>query len=163
WRELSQRLKEGDTLRWLSRLSWFAGRRAEAERYSTEAIAALEALPPGPELAMAYSNRAQLDMLGREIPSAIDWAQRTLKLAEPMGNQDIVSHALNNLGTARLISGDPAGWDDLAKSLQIALAQGHQEHAARAYTNLGSAGVIAREYDRGDRYLREGIAYCDDR
>ena len=46
-------------------------------------MTALEALPPGPELAMAYSNRAQLDMLAHHVDSAIEWAQRTLKLAEP--------------------------------------------------------------------------------
>jgi tetratricopeptide (TPR) repeat protein len=138
WRAAGEHLKEGDTLRWLSRLSWFAGRRTEADKYGAEAIAALESLPPGPELAMAYSNRSQLDMLAHEIPSAIEWAQRTIKLAEALGRSDILSHALNNLGTARLIADDPAGQDDLDRSLQIALAGDFQEHAARAYTNLAS-------------------------
>jgi DNA-binding CsgD family transcriptional regulator len=163
WRSTYERLKEGDTLRWLSRLNWFVGRRSEADRYGVEAVAVLESLPPGPELAMAYSNRAQLEMLAHEVPAAIDWALRTLQLAEPMGHQEILSHALNNLGTARLIAEDPAGWDDLEKSLQIALTHDYQEHAARAYTNLSSTALSQRRYERAQRYLREGIAYCDDR
>ncbi len=162
WRSLGERLKEGDALRWLSRLNWFVGRRAEAEHYGVQAVETLEPLPPGPELAMAYSNRAQLEMLAHKIPAAIDWALRTLALAQPMAHQEIVSHALNNLGTARLIAGDPAGWEDLQKSLQIALSGDYQEHAARAYTNLAATAVWGRDYARAQPHLRDGIAYCDD-
>ncbi|HEY2402300.1 MAG TPA: AAA family ATPase, partial [Steroidobacteraceae bacterium] len=161
-RAAQQPLQAGDNLRWLSRLSWFFGRGADAHEYGTAAVTALEELPPGPELAMAYSNRAQLDMLAHHVDSAIEWAQRTLKLAEPLGRRDIMSHALNNLGTARLIAEDPVGWDDLERSLKIALDDGYQEHVARAYTNLSSTAVAQRMYERGNRYLDDGLEYCDD-
>src|SRR5262249_26583960 len=114
-------------------------------------------------LAMAYSNQSQLEMLAHEITAATDWALRTIKLAESLGNDGILSHALNNLGTARLLSGDPGGLDDLERSLRMALAGDHQEHAARAYTNLVATGVAVRDYVSAERYLRDGIAYCDDR
>jgi DNA-binding CsgD family transcriptional regulator/tetratricopeptide (TPR) repeat protein len=162
WRASGTRLREGDTLRWLSRLSWFAGRRAEANQYGNDAVAVLELLPPGPELAMAYSNRAQLQMLAHDVVSAIDWAKRTIELAEPWGNNEILSHALNNLGTARLIAGDTAGWVDLDRSLQLALAGSLHEHAARAYTNLASMAISGRQYARASRHLRDGLTYCED-
>ena len=155
------KLKEGDTLRWLSRLSWFAGRRADANRYGADAVAALESLPAGAELAMAYSNRAQLDMLAHEVTSAIAWSQRTLELAEPLGKVEIVSHALNNLGTAKIISGDYSGYADLERSLQLALDGGMQEHVARACTNLSASSVTARHYGHARRYLQQGLAYCE--
>jgi hypothetical protein len=60
WQRLAQPLKEGDTLRWLSRLNWFASRPAEANRCAAAAINTLEPLPAGPELAAAYSNQTQL-------------------------------------------------------------------------------------------------------
>src|SRR4029453_16190787 len=63
WRALRDRGKEGDTLRWLSRLVWCHGRHTEAERAGREAVELLEGLAPGPELAMAYSNLSQLNML----------------------------------------------------------------------------------------------------
>jgi len=163
WRAAGERLREGDALRWLSRLNWFAGRRADADRYGAEAVAVLETLPPGPELAMAYSNRSQLDMLAHEIDSAVHWARRTIDLAEPLERNDIVCHALNNMGTARLVGGDPAGWDDLHRSLRIGLEGDYQEHVARAYTNLSSQAAATRLFDRANRYLTDGIAYCDDR
>jgi DNA-binding CsgD family transcriptional regulator len=158
-----QRREEGDNLRWLSRLTWFTGDRTQADEYAAAAVATLEPLPPGPELAMAYSNRSQLDMLARNADSAVDWALRTIKLAEAIGRSDIVSHALNNLGTARLNTSDQAGWDDLERSLQIALAGDFQEHVARSYTNLSAAAISSRAYDRSARYLEDGIAYCEER
>jgi DNA-binding CsgD family transcriptional regulator/tetratricopeptide (TPR) repeat protein len=162
WRLAGDRLKEGDNLRWLSRLSWFSGCRTEADEYAAGAVTRLEQLPPGPELAMAYSNRSQLDMLAHDVNSAVEWALRTIKLAEVLGRSDIVSHALNNLGTARLIAADPTGWDDLERSLQLALEGDFQEHVARAYTNLSSSAVTCRQYDRAARYLEDGIAYCEE-
>ena len=82
WRASGDKLKEGDSLRWLSRLNWFLGRRTEADQYAAEAVAALEPLPAGPELAMAYSNCAQLAMLRGDIDAAVDWAERAIRIAE---------------------------------------------------------------------------------
>lgn len=162
WRTLGLRLQEGDTLRWLSRFSWFVGRRAEAEQYAAEAVAVLDPLPPGPELAMAYSNRAQLAMLASDAVAAIDWAQRTLGLPATAERPEILCHALNNLGTARLSAGDDAGHADLERSLALALAGRFHEHAARAYTNLATTAVTQHRYAAGQRYLGEGLAYSEE-
>jgi DNA-binding CsgD family transcriptional regulator len=162
WQALDNKLAQGDSQRWLSRLSWFAGLGAEAMSLAIEAVDTLEQLPAGPELAMAYSNRAQLEMLAQQSSSAIEWADRTLALAEPLGNGDIVSHALNNRGAAKLNAGDVTGYEDLERSLQIALARGQQEHVARAYTNLTSSSVAARNYQPAWRYAADGIGYCEE-
>jgi Bacterial regulatory proteins, luxR family len=88
--ELGDGLAEGDALRWLSRLHWFQGDNAEAERFAAEAVAQLEQLPPGPELAMAFSNRAQLCMLASETEGALDWGGRAIALvAEGLSNAEI--------------------------------------------------------------------------
>jgi len=163
WRASGAQLQTGDALRWLSRLEWFAGRRAPAERYAAEAVAVLEALPPGPELAMAYSNLAQLEMLANHARSAIELSQRTIALAEPAGQADILCHALNNLGTARLVLEDDGGRDDLQRSLALALEHGFQEHAARAYTNLCTCAVNRHRYAEADAHLAAGLRYCEER
>jgi DNA-binding CsgD family transcriptional regulator/tetratricopeptide (TPR) repeat protein len=161
WRASGARVKEGDALRWLSRLSWSVGDRAEADRYGAAALATLESLLPGPELAMAYCNQADLDMEAHEAESAIDLAQHAIALAESWRNDEILSDALNTLGIVRLIAGDVSGWADLERSLQLALAGGLQEHVANAYTNLAAMAVSRREYDRARRYLSDGLAYCE--
>jgi DNA-binding CsgD family transcriptional regulator len=162
WRASGQRLKEGDTLRSLSNLSWFAGHRADADRYGADAIRILESLSPGPELALAYCNRADLDMEAHESASAIDWAQRAIALAEALSNTHIVGQALNILGTVRLIEGDIAGWADLERSMQLAKADGLSGAVASAYTNLAAMAVSGRRYPQASRYLAEGLAYAEE-
>jgi len=160
WRRLDRRREQGDCLRWMSRLTWFSGRKDEAERYATEAVAALEDLPPGPELAMAWSNRAQLHMLSFEVAEAIDWGSRAIELAERIGATEALVHALNNVGTAQTVSHQGAGRENLEQSLRLALAGNLQEHAARAWTNLAARAVADRDYREAISYLNEGLDYA---
>ena len=60
----------------------------------------LESVGEGPELAMAYSNRAQLCMLANDSATAVEWGNRALALARRVGDADTEIHALNNVGTA---------------------------------------------------------------
>ncbi len=163
WRASGERIKEGGTLCWLSRLSWFAGHGEEASQYAVDAVRTLEMLAPGPELAAAYCNRADLDLESHEIDSAIDWAQRAIALAKAWAKDEILCHALSTLGTVRLMAGDTGGWDDLECSLQLALAGGLQEEVARAYMSLAAMAVSRRQYDQASRYLGTGLAYCEER
>jgi DNA-binding CsgD family transcriptional regulator/tetratricopeptide (TPR) repeat protein len=163
WRALGASLQEGDSLRLLSRLSWFDGRSAEAERYCVEAIRVLESLPPSPALAQAYCDRADLYMEAHENESAIESAQRAIALAKTWQNNLILSDATNVLGTARLVLGDYAGWADLERGLELALAGGLQEQVASAYTALSAMAVSRRQYDQAAQYLGAGLAYCEER
>jgi predicted ATPase len=81
-RVVGDRLKEGDSLRWLARLLWCVGRVSEAEAAGAEAVAVLEQLPPGAELARAYANVAQLHMIAEANQEAIAWGEKALALAE---------------------------------------------------------------------------------
>jgi DNA-binding CsgD family transcriptional regulator len=162
WRTLGQALKAGDTLRWLSRLHWFLGHKGQADAHAAAAIAALEALPPSPELAMAYSNQAQLHALADEMAPAVQWGERAIALAERLGNTEILAHALTNVGTARYRNGLQEGALQIERSLALALEGGLEEHAARAYCNLGIGGVMGRDYARAAPVIDTGIAYCND-
>ena len=55
WRAAGDRLREGDTVRWLSRLAWMSERVGDAERLARQAIDLLQPLPAGRELAHAYA------------------------------------------------------------------------------------------------------------
>src|SRR5580658_6662101 len=163
WRAAGNRLKEGDALQWLSKLSWVAGDGAQANQYSADAIRTLESLPAGPELAWAYCSRADLDLEAHEIDSAIGWAQRAITLAEPWANSEILCDAFNALGTVRLIGGNTSGWADLNRSLSLALACGSQQQVVSAYTNLAAMAVSRRQYEQASGYLRAGLRYCEER
>ncbi|HTB87689.1 MAG TPA: AAA family ATPase [Steroidobacteraceae bacterium] len=163
WKAAGNRYKEGDCLRWLSRLTWFTANKAAADRYAAMAVAILEPLAPGRELAMAYSNLSQLHMLADEPEGALIAGEKALALARTLGDSEIESHALNNVGTSKLAAQNSSGIADLERSLALALAGGFQEHAARAYGNMATSAARARDFDRARRYFSQGIAYCEER
>jgi tetratricopeptide (TPR) repeat protein len=88
--------KAGENLRWLSRLYWWTGNRTEAERAAARAIAVLETVPPGRQLAMAYSNRSQLEMVAHRSEPAVAWGSRAMDLARRLGDTETLAHALTN-------------------------------------------------------------------
>ncbi len=162
WRETGDRLREGDALRWVSRCLWFAGRNDDAIAAAEEALAILEPLPPGRELAMALSNRSQLHMLRGETSAAVAWGERAIARAEALNETDVRAHALNNVGSARLKDGKESGRDELERSLALARGAGLEEHVARALTNLGWNAVQAHDLPRAEAYFADGVAYTTD-
>ena len=163
WRQVGQLEQVGDDLRWLSRLYWFQGNKGPADQFSREAIATLEPLAPGKKLAMAYSNQSQLHMLAEENKAAITWGKKALKLAVHFEETEITIHALTNIGTAELLSGEEDGRARLERALRMAKAEDMHDHVARCYANLISCAIQDRDYTRGEGYLREGVAYTTDR
>lgn len=163
WRLVGQPGQVGDGLRWLSRLYWFNGNKGMADRFDAEAIAALEPLTPGKELAMAYSNRSQLHMLAEENEAAITWGKKALELAETLHETEIIIHALTNIGVAELLNGDEGGRASLERALRMAQEQELHDHVARCYAGLISVSVQNRDYAQGEPYLRDGLAFTIDR
>jgi len=162
-RDSGDRLRTGTALRWLSRLSWLRLDNLHAERFAQEAVTTLTLLPEGPELAMAFSNLAQLRMLAEDVDGATEWGTRAVGLARRLGDLDTEVHALNNIGTAMLRAGDEGGATILQESLDQAVAHDMAEHAARAYTNLAAIHSARRRYPAAEDVLRAGIGYCADR
>ncbi len=163
WQTLGDDLQIAKSHRWLSRLHWFIGKRAEADRYAEAALNLDERYRHSAEYAMACSNRSQLYMLSGEAASAEEWATRAIGLAEANDDMDTLVHALNNLGTALGTTSTRSGLTHLTRSLELSLENNLQEHAARAYTNLSSDLVSNKEYDAARRYLDAGIDYSGER
>jgi DNA-binding CsgD family transcriptional regulator len=163
FRASGDRRREGDGLRWLSRLLWNAGRGAEAAAAAAQAVAILEELEPGAELARAYSAISQLRMLSEDTDGAVEWAERALALAERFDLPDVAVHALTNIGSADLVAGrDEEGRRKLESSLERARAARLDDDVGRAYANLSAPAVMQRRFAPAARYLAEGIAYCDE-
>jgi DNA-binding CsgD family transcriptional regulator/tetratricopeptide (TPR) repeat protein len=164
WRQLKVSLKEGDALRFLSRLWWFEGDRLQAIKFAKESIDILENGFPTRERALSYSNLAQLYMLADDRKQALDWGNKAIELATRMNDAEVLSHALNNVGAAilRYSGNEDEGQQKLNQSLEIALKNGLHEHAARAYTNLSFTHVLGKRYGDAIRVFDEGLKYCED-
>jgi DNA-binding CsgD family transcriptional regulator len=163
WRAEGDPARIGDCLRWQSRLSWWLGRRAEAEAQSWESIAVLETAGPGPQLAWAFAHASQIAMLAARREEAIAWGARAIELAERLGEREVLCHALNNVGTARYnLDEGPEGMRELERSLALAFELEREVHVARAYSNLAAVSVAIRQLDAAERYLRAGVAYSEE-
>ncbi|MFA1621287.1 AAA family ATPase [Rhizobium mongolense] len=160
WRELGRTDKIGPNLCRLSRLHWRRGEGQPAEDYADQAVREMEKLPPGSELAMAYSTRSQLHMLHYRFDEAIDWGLRAISLADQLGEIETRVHALNNVGTALLFADRPGGRERLEESLALALEHGFHDHAARAYTNFAECAAVSKDFVLAERLLSEGIAFA---
>jgi predicted ATPase len=152
--------REGDCLRWQSRFAYLLGDRQAADVLGEQAVTLLESMPPGPELAMAYSNLAQLAMLAERLDETLLLGDKAVTLAERLNRPDIVCHALNNVGSAEQWLDLATGRLHLARSLEIALNQNFQEHAARAFTNSACVEMNQLGLAEARSFLERGIAYC---
>ena len=153
-------LREGDGLRRRSRFHWSSGEFVAAREDARAAVRTLANLR-GPELAMAYSNSAQVYMLNREFGSVREPAESAIEIAEELGRLDIVSHSLNNLASALIYSDPERSRRDMARSLELALEIGHVDHAARAYVNSTYSEMYRCQYDAAKSFAAAGINYCD--
>jgi DNA-binding CsgD family transcriptional regulator/tetratricopeptide (TPR) repeat protein len=155
YRELGDPRREGDSLRSLSQILWCPGRIPESQRAGREAVAVLEKLPPGRELANAYGNLASLVDDGA-------WSQRALELAERVGDTEIAVRALASLGFAEALRGMSEGVETLTRALESADRAGLPEQVGSTFDLLVLAFVHTRSHASADEYLDAGIRYCSE-
>ncbi|WP_051366661.1 ATP-binding protein [Hamadaea tsunoensis] len=162
WREVGDRRREGDTLRRLSRAYWRLCRRAAALDAACRAVAVLEPLGPGPELAWAYANLANQHALDRDNLAARQLARSAVDLGTRLRLPAVLSDAYNSAACAAAALGED--WiDDLRHSLDLALDHDLPAAAGRAYTNLHSLLAAERRFADAEKIRDEGYAYCAER
>jgi len=163
YRRLADVLKEGESLLALSRLGWSIGRTPEASDMAHQAVALLESLPPGRELAMAYARLASLSMNTDDSEGVAIWGTRAAELAEQLGDREILASTRVNLSAVEYIIGRSEGRERLERELDNALTAGLEEVAADAFNLLVRAAMRWRDYAIVDRYLDAGFEYCLER
>jgi DNA-binding CsgD family transcriptional regulator/energy-coupling factor transporter ATP-binding protein EcfA2 len=149
----------GASLRWLSRICWWAGDPDAAGAAADAAIDMLGAAGDDNELAMALSAKAQLHALAGRAEEAIAVADRAIALGRD--SPATLSHALNNRSIALYHLGDASAHSTMEESLRVALAADEPEHACRAYVNLILNELEALRPDNARRRLAEGIEFAE--
>lgn len=155
--------KEGDCLRFLSRLHYLNGNRQFAEGAGRAAVSLLEDFPDTPELALAYANLAHLAMLAEDRETTVLWSERAIPIAEGLERNDILATVLNNYGTALQFYDRAAGIAMIDRSIALGTESGSQEHVARAYTNKGWSLLQARRLEEARHGFAQGVDYCIER
>jgi DNA-binding CsgD family transcriptional regulator len=100
-------------------------------------------------------------MLAHRATDCVAVGERAIALARELGDAAILSHALNNVGTARWQLGDQAGWDLMEESLRVALAAGEIEHACRSYVLTVWNLLDDLRLDEAERKLADGIRLAE--
>ena len=161
WRQAGDRLREGDTLRWLACALNASSRGSEGHVAAATAIALLEPLGPSPELASAYGSLASLRMVNYEHEEAIELAHRAQAIAGPLGRTDIVSDSLNTEACSLLgVGGDWAA--TMRRALDVAVSGGHEAQVGRAYVNTYAMYIDEKAFAGGEAYYTDGVVYCDE-
>jgi DNA-binding CsgD family transcriptional regulator/tetratricopeptide (TPR) repeat protein len=161
WREVGDRLREGDTQRQLAVALWRLCRGQEAAAASAAALQVLEPLGPSAELARAYAGVAGDRMRELHFEEAFTLARQAQELAGRLGAYAVQSSALNLQACAAGYRGGE--WEDLLReALAIALDHEAPVEAGFAYTNLHEMNCTSRRFAESERYYLAGVAYCEE-
>ncbi|MGY1700366.1 ATP-binding protein [Geodermatophilus sp. SYSU D00766] len=114
-----------------SRLLWYAGDGAAAEREARAAVALLEPLGESAELARACSVIGQLAMLAGRSEEALTWSARAADMALRAGDRATHAHALVNTGKVRATR-DPDDTATIEQAFAAADGAGDPHEAVRA-------------------------------
>ena len=162
-RRLGNLRGEGDSLRSLSRLLRYVGRTADGQAAALEAVELLEQIPPGHELAIAYSTVSHLCMAMEDRVGTKAWGTRALELARRLDDPEALVYALTNIGAVDFLAGAPDGRATLERALGLAQRHGLEEHTGRALLNLVLWPIRHRMFALAAHYLEIGREYCIER
>jgi DNA-binding CsgD family transcriptional regulator len=142
-RRLGDPAKLGNSLLVGSRIAWVRNRRASSVEMANEAASVLESVG-GEDLAFAYSTISQLAMLAAEEERAIWYGEKALTVAGE-GQSRSRAHALNNIGTARMLARYPEGLEELEASYDLSREMGYSHDQIRAAVNIAWGGITFRD------------------
>lgn len=158
--ELGDDLAVGIGLWWRSRMLKVAGDQRGAEVVAEDAVAVLEPLGAGRELALAYTNLANLHLFAHRYDHARPFAERAIELARATDDKVTLAHALNALAECRWDLHLGNGHELMEESLRVALEAGAPDPACRAYANLACGMVDRHRLDEAEQYVRSGREYA---
>jgi DNA-binding SARP family transcriptional activator len=159
--QVNQRRRMGDTERLIGRAHWELGDTAAAWPHYRRALAILEQEGETVEWARAVSAISQMHMLAGEFDQAQEWGQRALALGQKLGAEDVIVHALNNIGISltHTTRGQERGLALLRESRDRAQALGSPHDACRAYINLGEVLTGLARYAEARTVYADQLAY----
>lgn len=152
-------------LLFLSRLWRLEGNNVKTEKCAVQAIEMLKDLPASKVKGMAFSNFSEVKMYSANTLECIEWGEKALAIGREINDNVIISHALNNIGSAlwRQTKDTAKGEQFLYKSLTIAFEHNLEVDVDRAQTNIIFSLIIVKEYNKARSLLTENNLYCEQR
>ncbi len=157
WRAAGRTERWAELLADVARMSVGMGENDAADAAIAESIGVLEGLPAGVALARAYHVRSSLRMLDRDLDAALEWGNRTIGLAERLGEHRVLASAHNTVGATLMLRGEPSYVEHYERAIAIAQAHGIISMHASVHVMRGSGAGELHRFDEADRHLRVGL------
>ena len=109
WHEVGDLEPEAEAMIGLALYEFWAGNVDSAFATAEAAMAHHDSIAPGPGLARATASMAHLMMVSGRATAAIGWGKKALELAEACGEEPVVVHVLNTMGSAESQLGQGRG------------------------------------------------------
>ena len=126
---------------------WLQGQRDQGFERLRAAEALIADQPNSYSKAYVVANVSRFSTLAGDHETGIRSGREALAMADELGIDELRSHALNNIGIARVGSGDEGGLEDLEQAVAIAVAANSVE-SVRSYGNLASTLADLGELER---------------
>jgi len=161
--QLDDRLNHGRALSWRAQVQLNRGLVPDGSKTAHDAVALLEQLPPGHELAMAYCQLAGIALLSEDAAETMAWTARADQLAERLDDREAYVTAVSISATAGGLRGEPEGRTRLEQVLAVAEERGMENQVGRTYVLLCMTASRLRSLDLMERYVLPGLAFCEER
>jgi len=130
------------------------------------ALAALDRLAPARDRdrtrGRVLAGLSAAYMLDRRLDEAIGFGEAAHEIAVAVGDPATERNATVTVGACLVFAGRMEdGWARLEDGIRRSREAQLEAEAARAYRMLGSSASVLVEYDRAERWLREGIDYAE--
>jgi DNA-binding CsgD family transcriptional regulator/tetratricopeptide (TPR) repeat protein len=161
WRSLADARREGHDHGRLSSVYWRLCRGAEGAAELRRAIDLLSPLGDDGDLAYLTSVEA-FNVWGRDPEAGRAMLEDAQAMAERVDDPIVLSDVLNNVAAGEFAR--RRDWTrPMKEALRIALEAGAEAQAGRAYANAYTYYAAQLRFAEGERFWRDGIAYCDER
>jgi len=132
----------------------------------TEALASLNGLPASPEhdrtRARILAGLSAAYMLDRRLDESITYGGTAQELAIAVADAATERNASVTVGACLVFAGRmDEGWLRMEEGVRRSREAHLEAEAARAYRMIGSCASVLVEYERAERWLREGIEYAE--
>jgi hypothetical protein len=132
----------------LADIAWRQGQRDSMRVHLDDARSLVAETPPSRIQASVLSEVARYDMIADRNESAVEVGRQALEMADQLGLDDLRAHALNSIGAARGLSGDPEGLVDLEDSIAIAARSNSISDLLRGHNNLAATTFVLGDLER---------------
>ena len=161
WHGLGDARREGADHGRLMRVYWRLCRGEDSKAQLRLAKDLLTPLGDDPMLAYLMSVEA-FDVWPRDPEAGADLLTRARAMAERIGDPFVLSDVLNNVAAGEFAL--RRDWTRTMKeALRVALAIDAESQAGRAYANAYNFYSSQYRFAEGERFWRDGVAYCDER